>query len=117
MMSIATTAPPLEIAPSRLLLKPLISAAGCVALADFLFYGWKVGISLALFFLALGLVAVARNRTYARRRIQIATSPKRSPGSFEGGGPSVCRPSRLSHASGKLASLEFPGMAHQAIFG
>jgi hypothetical protein len=72
-MSIATTAD-LEIAPARLLLMPLISAAGCVALADFLFYGWKIGISLPLFFLALGLVAVARNRAYAPRRIQIAMS-------------------------------------------
>jgi hypothetical protein len=72
-MSIATTAD-LEIAPSRLLLMPLISAAGCVALADFLFYGWKIGISLPLFFLALGVVAVARNRAYAPRRIQIAMS-------------------------------------------
>jgi Domain of unknown function (DUF4173) len=73
-MSIATTAPPLEIAPSRLLLKPLISAVGFVALADFLFYGWRIGIWLPLFFLALGLVAVARNRIYAPRRIQIAMS-------------------------------------------
>jgi hypothetical protein len=72
-MSIATTAP-LEIAPSRLLLMPLISAAGCVALADFLFYGWKIGISLPLFFLALGLIAVARNRVYASRRVQVAMS-------------------------------------------
>jgi hypothetical protein len=72
-MSIATTAD-LEIAPARLLLMPLISAAGCVALADFLFYGWKIGISLPLFFLALGLVAVARNRAHASRRIQIAMS-------------------------------------------
>ena len=73
-MSITTTAPPLEIAPSRLLLMPLISAAGCVALADWLFYGWKIGISLPLFFLALGLIAVARNRIYASRRVQIAMS-------------------------------------------
>ena len=74
MMSIATTALPLEIAPSRLLLMPLISAAGCVALADWLFYGWKIGISLPLFFLALGLIAVARNRVYASRRVQITMS-------------------------------------------
>jgi hypothetical protein len=69
-MSIATTAD-LEIAPARLLLMPLISAAGCVALADFLFYGWTIGISLPLFFLVLGGVAVAGNRVYAPRRIQI----------------------------------------------
>ena len=53
---------------------PLKSAAGCVALADWLFYGWKIGISLPLFFLALGLIAVARNRIYASRRVQIAMS-------------------------------------------
>jgi hypothetical protein len=72
-MSIATAAD-LEIAPGRLLLMPLISAAGCVALADWLFYGWEIGISLPLFFLMLGLVAVARNRAYAPRRMQIAMS-------------------------------------------
>jgi len=72
-MSIATTAD-LEIAPARLLLMPLISAAGCVALADFLFYGWTIGISLPLFFLVLGVVAVARNRAHAPRRIQIVMS-------------------------------------------
>ncbi|WP_213738043.1 DUF4173 domain-containing protein [Bradyrhizobium sp. dw_411] len=72
-MSIATTAD-IEIARARLLLIPLISAAGCVALADFLFYGWTIGISLPLFFLVLGVVAVARNPAYAPRRIQIAMS-------------------------------------------
>ena len=72
-MSIATPAL-LEIAPSRLLRMPLISAAGCVALADWLFYGREIGISLPLFFGMLGLVAVARNRAYAPRRIQIAMS-------------------------------------------
>jgi hypothetical protein len=72
-MSIATTAD-LEVAPARLLLIPLISVVGCVALADFLFYGWTIGISLPLFFLVLGVVAVARNRAYAPRRSQIAMS-------------------------------------------
>src|ERR1700709_378221 len=72
-MSIATTAD-LEIAPTRLLLIPLISAAGCVALADFLFYGWTIGISLPLFLLVLGVVAVGRNRPHAPRRIQITMS-------------------------------------------
>jgi Domain of unknown function (DUF4173) len=36
-------------APTRSLLTPLILAAGGVALADWLFYGWQIGISLALF--------------------------------------------------------------------
>ena len=72
-MSIATTAD-LEIAPSRLLLIPLLSAAGCVALADWLFYGWQTGISLPLFFGVLGLVAVARNGVHAPRRLQITMS-------------------------------------------
>ena len=72
-MSIATTAD-LEIAPSRLLLMPLLSAAGCVALADWLFYGWEIGISLPLFLGVLGLVAVARNGIHAPRRLQIAMS-------------------------------------------
>ena len=72
-MSIATTAD-LEVAPSRLLLMPLLSAAGCVALADWLFYGWQIGISLPLFFGVLGLVAVACNRVRAPRRVQITMS-------------------------------------------
>lgn len=72
-MSIATTAD-LEIAPSRLLLMPLLSAAGCVALADWLFYGRQIGISLPLFLGVLGLVAVARNGIHAPRRLQIAMS-------------------------------------------
>jgi hypothetical protein len=68
-MSIAT-ASDFEIAPARPLLMPLASAAACVALADWLFYGWQVGISLALFFGVLGVVAVAGNRVGAGRTIQ-----------------------------------------------
>jgi hypothetical protein len=68
-MSIATTAD-LEIAPTRPLLIPLVSAA-CVALADWLFYGWEIGISLALFLGVLGVVAVASHRERAARKIQI----------------------------------------------
>ena len=70
-MSIAT-ASDLEIAPARPLLMPLAAAAGCVVLADWLFYGWDVGISLALFLGVLGIVAVAANRVAAPRRVQIA---------------------------------------------
>jgi Domain of unknown function (DUF4173) len=50
---------------------PLACAAACVALADWLFYGWEIGISLALFFGVLGVVAVAGNRVCATRRTQI----------------------------------------------
>jgi hypothetical protein len=68
-MSIATTSD-LEIAPARPLLMPLLSAAACVALADWLFYGWQVGISLALFFAVLGIVAVTGNRARATPTLQ-----------------------------------------------
>ena len=72
-MSIAT-ASDFEVAPTRPLLRPLISATACVALADWLFYGWQIGISLALFFGVLGVVAVASNRGQATRNNQIAMS-------------------------------------------
>jgi Domain of unknown function (DUF4173) len=71
-MSIAT-ASDFEIAPApaRPLVKPLVLAASCVALADWLFYGWQIGISLALFMAALGTAGVAGNRVHAARRIRI----------------------------------------------
>jgi hypothetical protein len=69
-MSIATTAP-LEIAPSRPLLIPLVSAVACVALADWLFYGWEIGTSLALFLGVLGVAAITVNRVQAARNIPI----------------------------------------------
>jgi Domain of unknown function (DUF4173) len=69
-MSIAT-ASDLERAPARPLLMPLVSAAACAALADWLFYGWQIGISLALFLGVLGAVAVAGNRVHATRHVQI----------------------------------------------
>jgi hypothetical protein len=47
-MSIAT-ASDFEMAPARPLVTPLLLALACVALADWLFYGWPIGISLALF--------------------------------------------------------------------
>jgi hypothetical protein len=72
-MSIAT-ASEFEIAPTRPLLRPLISATACVALADWLFYGWQIGISLALFFGVLGAVAVASNRARATRNNQVVMS-------------------------------------------
>jgi hypothetical protein len=72
-MSIAVTSD-LDNAPTRLLLVPLTSAIACVALADWLFFGRDVGISLALFLGVLGVVAAATNRIYAPRRVQIMMS-------------------------------------------
>jgi Domain of unknown function (DUF4173) len=69
-MSIAT-ASDLEIAPARPLLLPLVAAAACVALADWLFYGWDVGISLALFLGALGVAGLVGNHIYATRNTRI----------------------------------------------
>jgi hypothetical protein len=68
-MSIATTAD-LEIARSRPLSKPLVAVA-CVALADWLFYGWTMGISLPLFLGVLGVAAITVNRVHAARNIPI----------------------------------------------
>jgi Domain of unknown function (DUF4173) len=58
-------------APARPLLTPLMLAIACVALADRLFYGWEIGISLALFLGVLGIVAVASNRVRATRHTLI----------------------------------------------
>lgn len=70
-MSIAT-ASDFAPAPARPIITPLLLAAGCVALADWLFYGWQIGISLALFLTALGIAGVAGNRVHAARKTQIA---------------------------------------------
>lgn len=69
-MSIAT-ASDLEIAPARPLFTPLMLAAMCGALADWLFYGRDIGISLALFLGVLGVVAVTCNGVRTTRRTQI----------------------------------------------
>jgi hypothetical protein len=71
-MSIAATSD-LEIAPApaRPLLAPLMLAVAIVALADWLFYGWEIGLSLALFLGVLGVVAVAGNGVGATRHILI----------------------------------------------
>ena len=66
-MSIAT-ASDFEIAPARPVVTPLVLAAGCAALADWLFYGWQTGISLPLFLGVLGIVAIASNRLVVARR-------------------------------------------------
>jgi Domain of unknown function (DUF4173) len=66
----------IEIAPAHPLTAPLACAAACVALADWLFYGWPMGISLALFLAALGIVAITVNRTRSllRRRVAIGVA-------------------------------------------
>jgi hypothetical protein len=70
-MSIATTSD-FETAPARPLAMPLILALGCVALADWLFYGWDIGISLALFLGVLGVVALFSNRIHASGETRFA---------------------------------------------
>ena len=71
-MSIATASDfELAPAPARPLLIPLLLAAAGVALADWLFYGWDVGISLALFLGLLGIAGVACNRVHATRKTTI----------------------------------------------
>ncbi|MFH1340725.1 MAG: DUF4173 domain-containing protein [Pseudomonadota bacterium] len=66
-MSIATSSD-IAPAPAPPLVKPLMLATGCVALADWLFYGWDVGISLALFLAALGIAGVAGNGAHANSK-------------------------------------------------
>jgi hypothetical protein len=75
-MSIATASDlGLAPTPSRpALVIPLLLAAACVALADWLFYGRDVGISLALFLGVLGVVAIASNGVGAMRKIRIVTT-------------------------------------------
>jgi hypothetical protein len=63
-MSIATTSD-FETTPANPLATPLILAAGCVVLADWLFYGWDIGVSLALFLGLLGVAALFTNGIYA----------------------------------------------------
>ena len=69
-MSIAATTD-LESAPSKQTMLPFAAAATCAALADWLFFGWNVGISLVLFLATTGIVAVAINGVRAPRRVQI----------------------------------------------
>jgi hypothetical protein len=71
-MSIAPTAD-LERAPSDPLILFAVAAA-CVTLADWLFFGWDIGISLAQFLGLLGVVAVTCNRVHATRGTQIIMS-------------------------------------------
>jgi hypothetical protein len=52
----------------------LAAAAACTAFADWLFFGWDIGLSPALFLALLGIVAVACNGVHATRRAQIVTT-------------------------------------------
>jgi hypothetical protein len=72
-------------APARPIARPLMTAAACVALADWLFLGyplsvwdwpnnlgdWLIGVSLPLFLAAFGVLAVVCNGVRAPRRVQI----------------------------------------------
>jgi hypothetical protein len=69
-MSIAATTNS-EPAPLNPVLLRITAGIACVALADWLFFGWAVGISLALFLAGLGVVAVAINGVRAPWRSQI----------------------------------------------
>jgi hypothetical protein len=71
-----TTADDLESAPSRLLRMPPISAAGYVALADFLFNDWKVvkyGGSLLWAAMVFFLVAIATSHL-SRMRVALTAA-------------------------------------------
>jgi hypothetical protein len=69
-MTIATDAD-IDLPPPHPLAMPLVGAALCVALADWLFYNNDaVGLSFALFLAVLGIVAVTINRTRATRPLQ-----------------------------------------------
>ena len=69
-MSIAATSD-LESASARPLVTPPACAVSCVTLADWLFYGWDIGISLAVFLGALGLIAVFTDRVEIRDKTRI----------------------------------------------
>ncbi len=103
-MSLAT-ASDFEIAPvpDRPLVMPLVLAAACAALADWLFYGWEVGISLALFLGVLGVVAIAANRVRATPTIRIVMTR----GIVAGLLPLVEDVSLLSALVGTLATAMF----------
>jgi hypothetical protein len=68
-MSIAATSE-FDATPSNPLMLPLAAAAACAALADWLFFGWPIGLSLALLYGVIGVVAVAINHVRATRFVQ-----------------------------------------------
>jgi hypothetical protein len=69
-MSIAAVSRP-ERAPFNPFITRLAAAIGCAALADWLFFGWDVGVSLALFLGVLGAAAVACNGVRATRPVRV----------------------------------------------
>jgi hypothetical protein len=73
-MSIAA-ASELDSTPSNPLTLPLAAAATCAALADWLIFGWPIGISLALFYGVIGIIAVAVNGNHATRLVQLIMAP------------------------------------------
>jgi hypothetical protein len=70
-MSISTSAD-LDTPAAQPQFTRLVCVAVCVALSDWLFHGWRVGVSLAIFLGVLGIIAVASSRIYAPRNVQIA---------------------------------------------
>ena len=58
-------------APFNPLTLRLAAAIGCAALADWLFFGWEMGVSLALFLGVLGVAAVACNGVRAARPVRM----------------------------------------------
>ena len=58
-------------ATAHRLARPIVLAVGCAALADRLFYGWDVGLSLALFLGVVGFVAILGNRVQIRGKNEI----------------------------------------------
>lgn len=72
-MSIATSAD-LDTPAAQPQFTRLICVAVCVALSDWLFHGWRVGVSLAIFLATLGMIAIASSRISAPRNVQIVMS-------------------------------------------
>jgi hypothetical protein len=70
-MSISTSAD-LDTPAAQPQLTRLVCVVACVALSDWLFHGWRVGVSLAIFLGVLGIVAIASSRIGAARTTQIA---------------------------------------------
>lgn len=68
-MSIAAITRPIRV-PFNPLITRLAAAVGCAALADWLFFDWDMGVSLALFLGVLGVVAVACNGVRATRPVR-----------------------------------------------
>src|SRR5262249_6859200 len=58
--------------PAHWLIMRLVIAAGCAALADWLFYHQTLGLSLPLFLAAASIVAMQTNPQRADRRMRIA---------------------------------------------